>query len=212
MTEFELLKKLLERARNLQLYNEAELDDIRRKGRMALENLFPTKSYCIDIKNIAFKQFRYSPTTSELINDWKDGQTKLINLLDTAISDYDIQLVKKTTLPTQTQTKAIIQEKIVPVIDESAVREVKQQFIEYRQAVRKWLSFALVLILSTIGLWLFYYFSNWNWFNNHPKKLGITLMLNLTIILLLLNIPIKKRWAIWIPTAIAVVATLFTII
>ena len=212
MNEFALLKNLLTKAQNLQLFNDNELDDIRRKGKMALENLLRAKTYWIDINNIQFKQLRYSPTSYQINQDWKDGQNKLINLIDTAIKDYEIQLSKKENKPSPVQTKIVIQEKIVPVIDESAVKEIKQQFIEYRQNLRKWLYFTFALTLLTIGLWLFYNFGNWMWFNNHPKKLGIALMFNLTIILLLLNIPIKKGWIIWVTTACAVIATLFTII
>jgi len=212
MNEFALLKNLLTKAENLQLFNDAELDDIKRKGKMALENIFPWKTYSTDIKYIQFKQIHYSPAAYQINQDWKDGQNKLINLIDTAIKDYEIQLSKKEDEPTPVQTRIVIQEKIVPVIDQSSIRKINQQFGEYRQTIRKWVIFILVTVLSTVVLWLFYNFSNWNWFDSHPKKLGITLMLNLTIMLLLLNIPIRKRWEIWVTTACAVIATLFTII
>lgn len=212
MNEFALLKNLLAKAQNLQLFNDAELDDIKRKGKMALENVFPWKTYSTDIKYIQFKQIHYSPTAYQINQDWKDGQNKLINLIDTAIKDYEIRLSKKEIKPSPVQPKIVIQEKTITVIDQSAIREIKQQFLEYRQTIRKWGCFALSLILSTIGLWVFYNFSNWNWFNNHPKKLSIALMFNLAIMLLLLNIPIKRRWEIWVTTTCAIIATLFTII
>ena len=212
MNEFALLKSLLTRTQSLQLFNDTELDDIRRKGKMALENIFPWKTYSTDIKNIQFKQIHYSPISYQINQDWKDGQNKLINLIDTAFMDYEIQISKKENKPTSVQTKIVIQEKILPVFDQSAINEINQQLVEYRQTRRKWGYFTLLLILSTVSLWLFYNFSNWNWLDNHPRKLGIALMFNLTIILLLLNIPIKKRWEIWITTACAVIATLFTII
>jgi hypothetical protein len=213
MKEFELLKDLLLRTQGLRFNDNNELDDIRRKGKMALENLFPLKSYWIDIGNIAFEKFHYPSTPSFVYaNDWKEGQNKLINLLDTAISDFEIQLSRKNLSPIPAESKIEVLEKVVPVIDESAVREIKQQFIEYRQAVRKWIYFFLFLSLISASLWLFYFYSNWEWFNKHPKKLGVMLLINLILIILLLNIPIKNKWAIWITTAFAVVATMFTII
>jgi len=209
MNEFTLLRNLLARAQYLQLFNDYELDDIRRKGKMALENLFPTKTYWIDISNIQFKQLHHLPTSYQINQDWKDGQNKLINLIDTAIKDYEIQLSKKENKASPVQTRVVIQKKIVPVIDQSAIRETKKR---YQQAIIKWGYFTVVFILSTIGLWLFYNFSNWSWFNNHSKKLGIALLFNLTIILLLLNIPLEKRWVSWVTAAGAVITTLFTII
>jgi hypothetical protein len=210
MDEEQILIQLLERAKSLQYANKNELDDIRRKGRMALENIFPAKSYWIEIGNIVFEQYHYTLSTESILkNEWQDGQNELINLLDTAIQDIKISKSKK---QQPAKKENLIKEKIVPVIDESAVREIKEQFSEYRQNVRNWLIFGLLFIICSVCLWLFFLHSNWQWYNFHEKKVGITLLTNLTFLLSLLNIPIRKKWGIWVAIIFAALTTLFSII
>jgi hypothetical protein len=213
MTDEETLKQTLERAKLLSYKNDKELDDIRKKGKMALENLFPTKSYWIDIGNIKFYQFHYVQVSEATkIKEWEDGKNELVNLLDTALLDLKSKKEKLDAKPTPTKERIVIQEKIIPVIDESAIRSIKEEFADYKRSVTNWTLYSILTILISVVLWLMFFYSGWDWYNGHSKKLGITLMLNLTVIVGLLNIPIRQKWTIWIPAVIAVLATIFTLI
>jgi len=213
MTDEETLRNSLERAKSLTYRDDKELDDIRKKGKMALENLFPTKSYWIEIGNIKFSQFHYTQISESIYRkEWTDGQNELINLLDTAILDLKSKKEKAAAKPIPTKEKVVIQEKIVPVIDESAIRTLKEEFSDYKKSVTNWTIYAILTLLLSSTLWLMFFYSGWEWFNGHEKKLGITLMINLTIIVGLLNIPIRQKWTIWIPAVIAVLVTVFSLI
>ena len=96
MTEIELLKDQLRRAKLLQYNDNATLDDIRRKGQMALENILPIKNYDIDIWNIEFAKGVYIENPEMAYRkDWKEGRNELVNLLDTAIKDHELTISKQ---------------------------------------------------------------------------------------------------------------------
>jgi hypothetical protein len=213
MTDEETLRQTFERTKLLTYKNEKELDDIRKKGKMAMENLFPTKSYWIEIGNIKFPQFHYVQVSeSTWRKEWEDGKNELINLLDTALLDLKSKKEKLASTPRPTKEKIVIQEKIVPVIDESAIREIKEEFADYKRSVTNWTLYAILTLIISLVLWTMFFYSGWEWYNGHEKKLGITLMFNLTVIVGLLNIPIRQKWTIWIPAVIAVLTTIFTLI
>jgi hypothetical protein len=213
MTDEATLRSVLERAKSLTYNNDKELDDIRKKGKMALENLFPTKSYWIEIGNIKFSQYHYTQVSeSTYKKDWTDGQNELINLLDTALLDLKSKKEKAAQKPSSTKERIVIQEKIVPVIDESAIRTLREEFSGYKKSVTNWSIYAVLALLLSSSLWVMFFYSGWEWYDGHEKKLGITLMLNLTIVVGLLNIPIRQKWTIWIPAVIAVLLTIFSLI
>jgi hypothetical protein len=209
----EILRQIFERAKLLTYKDEKELDDIRKKGKMALENLFPTNSYWIEIGNIKFSQFHYVQVSESTWNkEWEAGKNELVNLLDTALLNLKSKKEKLASIPTPTKEKIVIQEKIVPIIDESAIRQIKEEFADYKRSITNWTLYIILTILISLVLWLMFFYSGWDWYNGHAKKLGITLMLNLTVIIGLLNIPIRQKWTIWIPAVIAVLTTIFTLI
>jgi hypothetical protein len=209
----EILRQIFERAKLLTYKDEKELDDIRKKGKMSLENLFPTNSYWIEIGNIKFSQFHYVQVSESTWNkEWEAGKNELVNLLDTALLNLKSKKEKLASIPTPTKEKIVIQEKIVPIIDESAIRQIKEEFADYKRSITNWTLYIILTILISLVLWLMFFYSGWDWYNGHAKKLGITLMLNLTVIIGLLNIPIRQKWTIWIPAVIAVLTTIFTLI
>jgi len=208
MTEIEILIEQLNRVKRLSYNDNNTLDDIVRKGKMALENIFPTKMYSHDIKYIKFSNhYVVSMPESTYIKDWDLGKNKIINLLDTAIQDYQLKSSKKKEIP-----REIYKERIVQVKDETAINDLKDEFRHYRQAVKNWALYSIFTFISIILIWIHFFFSNWTWYNDHDKKLGITLLLNLTIIIGLLNIPLRTKWLIWIPIVFAILTALFTII
>jgi hypothetical protein len=208
MREFEILKTQLERAKSLSYNDYDTLDDIVRKGKMTLENLMPTKLYSIEIGQIKFSNhYIVSMPESTYRKDWEKGQNKLINLLDTAIQDFEIQ----SKIP-KTEPREIIKERIIEIKDESEINTLKGEFRVYKQAVKNWSLFITFSQITSILIWLYFTYSDWEWYNAHDKKIGITLLFNLTIIVALLNIPLKTKWLIWIPIIFASLTTLFTLI
>ena len=208
MKEFEILKEQHARAQALTYNDHDTLDDIVRKGTMALENLMPIKMYSYEIKHIKFSNLYIGSTPkSTYKNDWDKGKNELINLLDTAIQDYDIQSKKPKPEP-----RVIIRERIVQVKDETAINELKGEFGIYKLGVKNWSLFILFTIVASVLIWLFFTNSDWHWYNSHNKKLSITLLLNLTVIVGLLNLPLKTKWLVWIPIVFAALTTIFTLI
>lgn len=211
MTDEQTLQQTFERAKSLTYKNDKELDDIRKKGKMSLENIFPTKTYWIEIGNIKFSQFHYMQVSESTIRkEWEDGKDQLVNLLDTALLDLKSKKEKLVQLPLK--EKIIIQEKIIPIIDESAIREIKEEFADYKKNVVNWSLYTILSLLLISVLWIMFFYSGWEWYNKHPKKIGITLMFNLIIIVGLLNIPIRQKWTIWIPALLGILATIFTLV
>lgn len=211
MTDEQTLQQTFERAKSLTYKNDKELDDIRKKGKMSLENIFPTKTYWIEIGNIKFSQFHYMQVSESTIRkEWEDGKDQLVNLLDTALLDLRSKKEKLVQLPMK--EKIIIQEKIIPIIDESAIREIKEEFADYKKNVINWSLYTILSLLLISVLWIMFFYSGWEWYNKHPKKIGITLMFNLIIIVGLLNIPIRQKWTIWIPALLGILATIFTLV
>ncbi len=208
MNEFEILKIQLNRAKSLSYNDHITLDDIVRKSKMTLENLIPTKFYSIEIGQIKFpNHYIVSMPESTYKNDWEKGKGQLINLLDTAIQDYELQSKNQ-----KSKTQEIIRERVIQVKDETATNDLKDEFKNYKQSVKNWSLFIIFSISISILIWVCFIFSDWEWFNYHSKKLGITLLLNLTIIVGLLNIPLKTKWLIWLPIVFAALTTLFSLL
>jgi hypothetical protein len=175
--------------------------------------LFLTKSYWIDIGNIKFSRFHYTQVSeSTYRKDWSDGQNKLINLLNTALLDLKSKKEKSAAKPSQKNERIVIHEKIVPVIDGSAIRTIKEEFSEYKKSVTNWTIYSVLALLLSSSLWVMFFYSGWECYDVHEKKLGLTLMLNLTIVVGLLNIPIRQKWTIWISAVITALLAIFSLI
>lgn len=208
MSEIELLRHLLQRAQVITFRDDGELDDIIRKGKMALQNLFPTKLYWFEIDQIKLTPTYIGQKSDyELMEYWNAGQVQLFNLLHTAIQDYELQQARQANQP-----KEIIREKIVTVQDNSAIEELSNQFAKYKRNAKFWILFFVLLLIGSAIIWIFYFTSGWNWYQYHPKKLSIALMIQMTLIVGLLNIPFKRKWLIWIPIISAVLIALFSIL
>jgi hypothetical protein len=208
MSEIEMLQALHQRAQFLRFQDFGELDDIVRKSKMVLQNLFPLKSYDIDVTQIHFHPSVIGQVSPYLEQSaWNSGQVQLVNLLDTAIKDFVLQQAR-----TSSQPKEIIRERIVTVQDNAAIDNLNLQFIEYKKSVKKWSVFGMILLFSSTLIWIFFFTSGWTWYLNHPKRLSITLMLNLTVCIALLNIPLKNKWLIWVPIVAAAIIGLIALI
>lgn len=204
MTDIEVLQNTLERTQSLKYQDDHNLDDIIRKGKMVLQNLFPTKLYWIEIEQIHFRQHTGNVTEEVLMRYWIKAQQQLINLFHTALLDYTIQQQK------MNQKK--VTERVITVLDKEGVDAIRLELKNYKKKVRNWSLFALLLIISSLMIWIFFMYSDWDWYLSHPKKLGITLMVNLALLIIFLNVPLKSKWLIWISIIVPILIALFSIL
>jgi len=207
MKDIDLLKSLLDRIKKLKYRDYHELDDIKRKTKMVLANMFPLRSYSSESEHIKFERtyFNQMPVDT-YISDWAQGISQFHNLIHTAITDYEMHLSDKEKSGPQ------VIERVVTVQDDSMIDEVKNEFSSYRRNVRKWVIFSVLFIISTTLIWIIFRDLNWTWYANHSKKTAITLMSNLTVLALLLNVPFRNKWLVWTPIAFAVVIALFSLL
>lgn len=95
MSKEQLLQELIERSKQLQYNDRNELHYIRHKGKMSLQNIFPTKDYFKRIENIVFKGIAYEVKPEAFYREeWEKGKTQLIDLLQTALFDLELQQLK----------------------------------------------------------------------------------------------------------------------
>ena len=100
---------------------------------------------------------------------------------------------------------------MIHVGEESALNEPNGKFSLYRKKMN-WILYLVITLSLCAFIWIHFVYSGWDWYNNHPKKLALTLFLTLTSIIGLLHIPKKTKWPIWIMVIIAIVIALISFI
>lgn len=97
----ENLKKLKNRAENLQYSDQRELDDIIRKAKLYIGQIFLNKfEYSLEVGLILFKPLTTvygmdDTHEKNCIKAWNDGKKSLINFIDTRIEEYEISIKKE---------------------------------------------------------------------------------------------------------------------
>ena len=148
MDNLEILEGLIQRVNGLQFGSDGELDDIKRKAKMVLKNLMPTELYWTEVDTIKFEVYRVGNVAPPVrMHDWKKGQRELLNLLDTALQDY--QLNPHNHLP--------LKEKVIKVQDDTKINEIKQEFALYKKSVRKLSIFIFLFIVLSLCVWIIYF-------------------------------------------------------
>jgi hypothetical protein len=107
---FEKIKELKNRAEQLRYNDNKELDDITRKSKMCVENLFPIKpTYISEVDKIKFHPtFYVDGMGGKVYTDaWENGKQELINYLDTRIEEAKLKVEHISTLPKE---KIVIKE------------------------------------------------------------------------------------------------------
>ncbi len=122
-----MVKKLEElkiRTENLIYKDQKELDDIKRKAKLYLEQLFPNKfTYQGEVDKITFfPSFWVDGMGSQpYIDSWNKGKGELLNLIDTRIEEAKII----TSNPKEENIKIV--EKIIQVVDNKRIEELTQE-------------------------------------------------------------------------------------
>lgn len=120
------LEELLKRVRHLKYKDNAELDDIKRKTKLYLEQIFPSKfTYPGEVDIISFSlRVSWSGTTDQdRMKAWKKGADQLINLIDTRI--VEAKLLAAQPQVQAPRIKSI--EKEVKVIDNDKVNALTEE-------------------------------------------------------------------------------------
>lgn len=95
--------------------------------------------------------------------------------------------------------------------EERQKRETSEKKLKNFSNITNWGSFLLVLVLVSISLWLHELWLEWIWFESHTRIVFLKIISQLLFIFILLNIPMRKHWTIWLVISIALVICLFTI-
>lgn len=160
----ENLENLKSRTQFLNYSDKKELDYIKRKAKMYLEQLFPSKFlYPGEVDAIKFTPLYAVGDTSEseYRKAWNDGKEQLVNLLDTRIEEYKINVRKiqqlQSAQATQvSQSKNIIEiEKIVEVENTQRIQSLTQELDNLRRKKRLWSrldwSVVVTIFLTLLG-------------------------------------------------------------
>jgi hypothetical protein len=147
------LEELKDRAEKLSYIDKHDLDDIQRKTKMYLEKLFPNKfTYPGEVDQIKFTPIYVTgPGDRQYQEAWSNGKQKLINLLDTRIEEFKVEIPK---IEIKKNDFKII-EKIVKIEDKTRINELIDQnnILHSKKNLWErinWGTF-LTIILSLIG-------------------------------------------------------------
>jgi hypothetical protein len=133
-----MIKKLEElkvRTENLIYKDKKELDDIQRKSKLYLEQLFPNKfTYSGEVDKITFFPSFWVDGMGDkpYIDTWNKGKGQLVNLLDTRIEEAKLI----TSNPKEENIKIV--EKVIQVVDNKRIEELTQELVALRGSKNLW--------------------------------------------------------------------------
>ena len=168
-----MIQKLKEQKRRLQIlqYNDSStLDDIIRKTKLYLEQLFPDKPrYGFEVDKINFDPF-FTIDGIGKRSAWDQAQNSLNNLIDTRIEEYELLIEQKKfdelKKPQVSLGRPPVIEKIVEVENKDEINRLSNELIELKQTKNLWnkinygtfIPIIFGLIAGAFGLG--YYFGN----------------------------------------------------
>lgn len=131
----EKLEELKRRTENLIYKDKNELDDIQRKAKLYLEQLFPNKfTYLGEVDKITFfPSFSFDGMGNQpYIDSWNKGKGQLVNLLDTRIEEA--KLLRSN--PKDDNVKIV--EKVIQIVDNTRIEELNQEIDALRGSKNLW--------------------------------------------------------------------------
>ncbi len=100
--------------------------------------------------------------------------------------------------------KALVEEKKKVNRLEEDYKSFQEKFRAFKLKTKRWIIFAIIIILTSTLLWLNSVFINWSWLENHAHKLQVQILFQLLFVFMSINIPLYKHWKLWIPLVIAI--------
>lgn len=143
----EKLEELKIRAENLNYKDKKELDDIQRKSKLYLEQLFPNKfTYLGEVDKITFFPSFWVDGMGDkpYLESWNKGKEQLVNLLDTRIEEAKII----TSNPKEENVKIV--EKIIQVVDNKRIEELTQELGALKGSKNLWNRINYVTLVSIV--------------------------------------------------------------
>lgn len=142
----EKLEKLKLRAQNLKYSDQGELDDIKRKTKMIFSQAFQFKStYEFEVDAIKFTpQYAYDGADRPA---WKEGQEKLVNLIDTRIEELQINAE---TIKKQHKEVKIVEKKVF-IENTEKITELTKELWETKSNAQFWRKINWSVYLTIIG-------------------------------------------------------------
>jgi len=143
----EKLEELKIRAENLNYKDKKELDDIQRKSKLYLEQLFPNKfTYLGEVDKITFFPSFWVDGMGDkpYLESWNKGKEQLVNLLDTRIEEAKII----TSNPEEENVKIV--EKIIQVVDNKRIEELTQELGALKGSKNLWNRINYVTLVSIV--------------------------------------------------------------
>jgi len=89
--------------------------------------------------------------------------------------------------------------------------EAEVRYKKLKSKLKKWLIFIFSLTMGAIFLWNLEEWFNWMWYENHSKKVFITIIAQLLLIPTVLNITLKKYWKVWIGIIVSLTIALIVL-
>jgi len=143
----EKLEELKIRAENLNYKDKKELDDIQRKSKLYLEQLFPNKfTYLGEVDKITFFPSFWVDGMGDkpYLESWNKGKEQLVNLLDTRIEEAKII----TSNPEEENVKIV--EKIIQVVDNKRIEELTLELGALKGSKNLWNRINYVTLVSIV--------------------------------------------------------------
>lgn len=140
------LIELKKRAEHLNYNDKKELDDLRRKSKMCVDNLFPLKlTYGLEVDKIHFQPSFYVDGMDRKVytDAWENGKQELINFLDTRIEEAKLKVEHVSTSPKE---KIVIRE--VHIDNKERVLELEAEVSKLESKHRLWKKIDLTLLVA----------------------------------------------------------------
>ena len=129
------LEELKSRTENLIYKDQKELDDIKRKAKLYLEQLFPSKfTYQGEVDKITFFPSYWvdGMGNQPYIDSWNKGKGELVNLIDTRIEEARIMTSN------HKEENIKIVERVIQIIDNKRIEELTQELDALKGSKNLW--------------------------------------------------------------------------
>lgn len=146
----EKFKELLQRAKNLSYKDTTELDYIKQKAEMYVDQTFPTKpTYKTDVRYIEFESKMHwsNQGNDRLLRKWEQGKQELVNFLDTRIEELELQNAKENAKKPEVK----VVEKIVKVKDEQEVHKLNAELRKVKSRKSLWNRINYLALFSIVA-------------------------------------------------------------
>jgi hypothetical protein len=88
---------------------------------------------------------------------------------------------------------------------EKEFKDIKETFNGFKAKTYRWIIFAFPLVLASLFLWFHQRLLDWHWLDTHNNKTFIEIAMQLLLVFILLNIPLKQHWKVWLGIVVPII-------